>query len=91
MPIKVNIFSTKIREAMHNPNTVYADGGTVGECLDDLVKQYPDIENLIFDKQQKLRREVYVFVNQESLHKVELNRPVKANDTLIVAVMITGG
>jgi hypothetical protein len=63
----------------------------VGQCLEDLIKQYPDIDNLIFDKKQKLRRELYVFVNQESLHKVELARPVKANDTLIIAVMITGG
>jgi molybdopterin converting factor small subunit len=91
MPIKVNIFSSKIREAMHNPDAVYASGDTVGECLDDLIKQYPDLENLIFDKQRKLRREVYVFVNAESLHKVELSRPIKASDTLIIAVMITGG
>lgn len=91
MNIKVNIFSSKIREAMHNPEAVYANGNTVGECLEDLIKQYPGMQNLIFDKQRKLRRELYVFVNQESLHKVEFSRSVKQSDALIIAVMITGG
>jgi hypothetical protein len=91
MKIKVNVFSAKLLHAMHDPDVILAEGGTVGECLDDLVGQYSDIENLIFDKQRRLRREVYVYINAESLHKIEMSRPVKERDILIIAVLVTGG
>lgn len=91
MSIKVNIFHAKLLHAMHNPGVVTVNGKTVGECLDDLVRQYPDIETLIFDKQHQLLREVYVFINAESLHKMEMTKPVKEGDILIIALLITGG
>jgi molybdopterin converting factor small subunit len=91
MPIKVSVFSSKLLQAMHNPDVVLAQGNTVGACLDNLVEQYPDIQKLIFDKQHQLRREVYVYVNAESLHKVELTRPVKEKDFLIIAILVSGG
>jgi hypothetical protein len=91
MKIKVNVFSAKLLTAMHNPEVVTAEGNRVGECLNDLVRQYPEIEKLVFDKTRQLRREVYVYVNAESLHKIEMTRPVKESDTLIIAVLVTGG
>ena len=91
MSIKVNIFHAKLLQAMHNPDVVTVDGKTVGECLDDLVRQYPYIETLIFDKQRQLLRQIYVFVNAESLYKMELTKPVKEGDILIIALLITGG
>jgi molybdopterin converting factor small subunit len=91
MNTKVNIFSSKLLQAMGYPDTVMARGNTVGECLADLISQYPAIDTMIFDNQHHLRREVYVFVNAESLHKVELTRPLKEGDVLILAVLVTGG
>jgi hypothetical protein len=91
LSIKVNIFYDRLRQAMHNPETITADGQTIGECLDDLVRRYPDITSLIFNKQRQLLDHVYVYVNAESLLKPELSRPVRAGDTLIIAVLLTGG
>jgi molybdopterin converting factor small subunit len=91
MKIKVKVFSSKILQAMHNPDSITVEGNTVGQCLDDLIRQYPDIENLVLDKQHKQRKEISVYVNMESLHKIEFSRPVKGNDILVLAVMISGG
>jgi hypothetical protein len=91
MPIEVNIFSARILDAMHHPSSISVNGQTVGECLADLIGQYPDIRPMIFDRADHFRREVFVYINLESLHKVELTRPVKANDRILVAVMVSGG
>jgi hypothetical protein len=91
MRIPVKVFSSKILNALPNPEGITAEGQTVGECLDDLISRYPDIRAMIFDRPDHLRREVYVFINAESLHKVEMSRSLRPNDTLIIAVMVTGG
>jgi molybdopterin converting factor small subunit len=91
MKIKVNVFSANLLRAMRNPPAVEAEGETVGQCLNDLIRQYPDVAGLILDKAGRLRREVYVYVNAESLHKAEMTRPLKPGDALILAVLVTGG
>ncbi len=91
MKTKVLIYSAKILNAMGNPEAVYARGSTVGECLEDLVSQSPGVEKLLFDRGRQFRREVYVYVNAESLKKVELSRSVKPGDFIIIAVLTTGG
>lgn len=91
MKVNVKIYSAKILGAMHYPKSVFAEGNTVGECLDNLVEQYPEIEDMLFDKVRRLRRELYVYVNAESLKKVELSRILKTGDELIIAVLVTGG
>jgi len=63
----------------------------VGECLDDLVRQHPGAQKLIFDTRGGLLKPVYVFVNAESMYKADLARAVGGKDELILAVLATGG
>ena len=91
MSIKVNIFYHQLRQLINNLGSVKVDGSTVDECLKDLVKQFHGTEKLIFDEHGQLLRHVYVYLNQESIHKTGLAAPVKDGDTLIIAVSIIGG
>jgi len=91
MSISVDIFYARLKQLMGNPDSVEVNGSTVGECLSDLVGQYPGADNLLFNKQGQLLRNLYVFVNAESSYKTELTTPVKEGDKLIIMVFISGG
>ena len=91
MSISVDIFYGHLKQLMGNPGSVQVTGGTVGECLDDLIEQYSGIDSLLFTKQRQLLRNVLVYVNAENDCKAELTTPVREGDKLIIIVFISGG
>ena len=66
-------------------------GSTVGECLNDLVGQFPDLKKLILDKNGKLSHAFDVYINGESSYPQELAKPVKDGDRLHLVLLIYGG
>ena len=66
------------------------EGGTVGECLNDLVRRFPRLKPLLFEK-GKLHGYLEVFVNRESAYPEELAKPVNAGDELHIINIIVGG
>jgi len=70
---------------------VEVNGNTVGQCLDDLVKQFPQIKSWLFDKTGKLLNYIEIYVNQESSYPEELAKPVKDGDELHITLIIAGG
>jgi len=70
---------------------VKVNGNTVGQCLDDLVKQFPRIKSWLFDKKGKLLNYVDIYVNLESSYPEELAKPVKNGDELHITLIIAGG
>jgi len=91
MSIKVNIFYPQLKQFINSRDSITVNGSTVGECLDDLIRQYPGIDKLLFDEKRHLLRQVFVHVNIESTRKLNLSDPVKDGDELIIAVLLTGG
>ena len=91
MSISVDIFYGLLTQLMGNPDSVEVNGTTVGECLNDLIRQYPGAERLLFNKQRQLPKSLYVYVNAESAYKVELTAPVKEGDKIIIVTFIGGG
>jgi len=70
---------------------VEVNGNTVGQCLKDLVKQFPELKKGLFSKDGKLLNYVDIYVNQESSYPEELAKPVKDGDELYIAFMIARG
>jgi molybdopterin converting factor small subunit len=70
---------------------VKVKGNTVGQCLDDLVRQFPRIRQGLFGKDGKLLNYVDIYVNQESSYPEELAKPVKDGDELHITLIIAGG
>ena len=66
-------------------------GNTVGECLDDFVKQFPGTENLLFDMNRELLGHIDLFVNGVSTFPEELAKPVNDGDTISMFYLIDGG
>jgi len=43
MSVKVNIFYPHLQQFTNNQDVVEVNGSTVGDCLDDMVRQYPSL------------------------------------------------
>lgn len=67
------------------------NGSTVGDCLSDLVKQFPRLEAKLFGKKGKLHSYLDVYINGESAYPEELSRPVADGDELHIINIIIGG
>jgi molybdopterin converting factor small subunit len=91
MSVRVKIFHTELRRAIGDPGEVRVEGSTVGECLRDLVRRYPQAGPLMFDGDGRLLKRFYVFVNQESLFKAGFDQPVTDNDELLLVVLAVAG
>ena len=90
MSIKVNIHQN-LRHLTNDLSTVEVNGTTVGECLNDLVGQFPSLRKYVFDKKNRLLNYVDVYVNLESSYPEELAKPVKDGDELDITLIIAGG
>jgi molybdopterin converting factor small subunit len=91
MRVKVNIFYTALQQSINKQDSVEVDGSSVGECLDDLIEQFPGAEKWLFDEQGQLLKHVFVYINAESARKLDLAESVKDGDELIIAALVTGG
>ena len=80
-----------LRNLTDGQSTVDVNGGTVGECLKELVKGFPSMGPQLFDKKGKLYNYVEIYVNLKSTYPEELTFPVKDGDELTITLMIAGG
>jgi molybdopterin converting factor small subunit len=90
MPVKIHIHTTH-RQFTKGLEVVPVEGNTVGECLAQLVKQFPGMEKALFAKKDKLLNTVEVYLNQASAYPNELAKPVKDGDDIHLLIMLAGG
>lgn len=90
MSVEVEISPVFARYA-GNQVTIPVKGNTVGECIHDLVEQYPDLKKIILDSNGKLQHSFDVFINGESAYPNEMEKPVKDGDKLHIVLLIHGG
>lgn len=90
MSIDVNIpplfqYCTNSKEA------VTVNGNTVGECLKQLVEQFPAIEKTLFDERGELFAYLTIFINERVAYPEKLTMPVKDRDKIYIVPVIVGG
>jgi|TARA_Y100000310_G_scaffold269216_1_gene282247 molybdopterin converting factor small subunit len=88
--VKVNI-APFLTHLTADHELVEVNGGTVGQCLDGLVEEYPGIREWLFAKNGKLNNVIEIYVNAESSYPDELTKPVNDGDELQIVIMIVGG
>ena len=91
MSIKINIFYPHLQQFTHNQDAVTVDDGTIAQCLDHLVKQFPGIETGLFDQSGQLLNYVYFFINGKSSYPPDLSQPLQDGDELTIALLLAGG
>ena len=67
-------------------------GGSVAECIADLIRRYPDLEGMILDGEGRILLRWMVYINDQSaLSSNELSNQVKDGDIISLLPMVAGG
>lgn len=90
MSVDVKISSILTRYT-NKQQTAKVNGSTVGECLENLVEQFPELRRVLFNKDGRLQHYIDVYINGESVYPEELAKPVKDGDNLHLLMVIAGG
>ena len=90
MSIKVHLHKTH-RRFTDGLETVDVEGHTVGECLQQLIRQYPDLEPALFDGKDKLQKTIEVYLNMQSTYPDELAKNTQDGDMIHIILMLAGG
>ncbi len=90
MAVNIHVHTTH-KQFTNGLEVVGVLGTTVGECLRNLVKEYPAMEKALFANRDKLLNVVEIYLNHTSAYPNELLKPVKDGDDLHLLVMLSGG
>jgi molybdopterin converting factor small subunit len=82
---------TPLRQYVGGNAEIPVAGETVGQALKDLVTQYPDLRQHLYNGEQ-LRTFVNVFIGEDDIRfRDGLDTPVEANQGLRIIPSIAGG
>ena len=86
------LIPTPLRQFTGKQDAVSAAGATVGEVLDALATEYPDLRKQIFTDEGKLRSFVNVYLNDEDIRYLsKSDTPATDGDTISLVPSIAGG
>jgi molybdopterin converting factor small subunit len=86
--VKVRI-PDPLRSYTEQQAVVDADGTTVAELLADLDAHYPGIRFRMVDEQDRIRKHMKVFVNDESVR--DLDTAITDRDEITIMQALSGG
>ena len=78
-----------LRSYTEQQAVVDAGGTTVAELLADLDVRYPGIRFRMVDEQDRIRKHMKVFVNDESVR--DLDTPITDRDEITIMQALSGG
>ena len=78
-----------LRSYTEQQRVVDADGKTVAELLADLDSRYPGIRFRMVDEQNRIRKHMKVFVNDESVR--DLDTAITDRDEITIMQALSGG
>lgn len=90
MGIRVHLHPAH-RDLVGGLDVLEVEGRSIGECVSQLVSQYPRMEKALFDKNGKLKHVIEIYLNQESTYPDELAKAVKDGDDMHITVLLAGG
>jgi len=86
--VKVRVPSP-LRSYTDQRTVVDATGGTVGEVLADLDRQFPGLRFRMVDEQGRVRKHMKIFLNDEATR--DLGAPVSESDGMTIVQALSGG
>ncbi len=86
------LIPTPLRQYVDKHDSLAVSGGTVGEVMDALTMQYPELRRHLYNDEGKLRSFVNVYVADEDIRYLNKDAtPVKDTDTISIVPSIAGG
>ena len=90
MSVRVNL-SAGLVHAAGGLEIINATGNTVGECLENIIAQFPKIREQLLNKEGKVRSYVLILLNGENVYPDELSKRVKNGDEISILFIVEGG
>jgi adenylyltransferase/sulfurtransferase len=91
MPNTIHI-PTPLRPFTDKLESVDVNGGTVGELLADLTKNYEGLRKHLYAEDGRLRNFVNIYLNDEDIRYLQKEKtPVKPGDSLSIVPSVAGG
>src|SRR5271165_2420635 len=86
------LIPTPLRQYTGKQASVEVAASTVGQILQELTSQFPDLRKQLFSDDGKLRRFVNVYVNDEDIRYLDHeNTPLKDSDAISIVPSVAGG
>ena len=86
------LIPTPLRQFVGKMDSVEVTGATVGEALNSLTAQHPELRKHLYNDEGKLRSFVNVYVSDEDIRYLNKDAtPVKDTDTISIVPSIAGG
>jgi MoaD family protein len=83
---------TPLRQYVGKQTSVEVNGSTVGEAMDALVAQHPDLRRHLYTEEGKLRAFVNLYVNDEDIRYLQKEATaLKDGDDISIVPSIAGG
>ena len=91
MPVEVRL-PTVLRNSAGGQATVQANGSTVGEVFEDLVRQFPLLAGQVITEDGSLHKFVNVYRNDDDVRFLDkLATPVAEADVVTILPAVAGG
>lgn len=90
MSVKVHILSY-LQQYTEGREVVEVNGSAVDQCLEHLVRQFPSMGKILFDKNGKLYDYVGIYVEGDFTCGDELDKPVKDGGEFSILYILGGG
>ncbi len=91
MPVEVRL-PTVLRQHAAGQSSVKANGTTVGEVFEDLVRQFPLLANQVITEDGSLHKFVNVYRNDDDVRFLDkLATPVADEDVITILPAVAGG
>src|SRR5436190_3332811 len=86
------LIPTPLRQFTGKQDSVTSTGATVGEVLNNLTAQFPDLRKQLFNDEGKVRSFVNVYLNDEDIRYLKKDAtPAADGDTISLVPSIAGG
>jgi len=91
MSIKIKM-PESLKQKTKGESSIDVAGSTLGECLETLLRRYPDLKGEIVDDQGVILLRWVILVNGKvSKTLEEMHHPVQPGDVIALIPMIAGG
>jgi molybdopterin converting factor small subunit len=91
VPVEIRL-PTILRQDAGGQATVQANGGTLGEVFEDLVRQFPNLAGKVVTDDGTLHKFVNVYVNDDDVRYLDkLDTKVAGDDVVSILPAVAGG
>lgn len=91
MPVDVRLPNI-LRAAAGGQAKVAAEGATVGEVFEDLIRHYPTLKDQLLTPDGEIHRHLNIFLNDDDIRYLgKLDAKVADSDTLTLMPAVAGG